>query len=546
MDAITRKLCALLDRDDVELQCSAARVLGELGAANGDVRLCLAKHLATQNLTLKHYLLSALERIPGREALPHLFPLLKEGGKVQERVVALIASSGPAAVSEGRRLFASADEELRKLLVRIFGALATDEGCGFLVGCIPDAGPELRRAICLALREAMGKMPASGRKFLVKKIDALLATSAARASAEIAAAGIMLIGCAGDPSEIGKLLRAAAADHPAPVREQALLALSRIDIPGNRVREVAAALLPALGESDYANVVRHALAVLQRVGIPGATAARLDEQLRGAHPAVRSFILSRMSAVGSKENIARLIVHLNSGSFDERRAAQDALAGIPAAAPHILKELDEAKDYEAGMRLVSILRTLGARPGGAEKVRLFERMEKLRAAGDDRSAVYAAALTAADPEFLTEKALGVVRRLKRAKAFAEADALFGVLARHAPLSDELKFERVVVKLKRALPDLSSAQRDDDEALRLVAELTRAPGFPLLKRLRAEKALGPEELYHVGFHFVEKLFAQREFGVALLAAIAKKSPRSRVGLAARRKLGLVGALASKKA
>ena len=33
MDAVTRKLCALLDRDDVELQCSAARVLGELGSA---------------------------------------------------------------------------------------------------------------------------------------------------------------------------------------------------------------------------------------------------------------------------------------------------------------------------------------------------------------------------------------------------------------------------------------------------------------------------------------------------------------------------------
>jgi hypothetical protein len=544
MDAITKKICALLDRDDVELQCSAARVLGELGPASGEVRLCLAKHLATQNLTLKHYLLSALERVPGREALPYLFPILKEGGKVQERVIAIIASCGPAAVAEGRKLFASADEELRKLLVRIFGALGTDEGCGFLVGCIPDAGPELRRSICLALREAMGKMPAGGRKLLIRKIDALLASPRARASAEVAAAGIMLLGCAADPSEIGKLLRAAAAEQPALVREQALLALARIDIPGNRAREVTAALLPALGEADYANVVRHALAVLQRVGVPGAMAARLDERLRGAHPAVRSFILSRMSAVGSSENIARLLVHLNSGGFDERRAAQEALAKISGAAPQILKELDAAKDYEAGMRLVSILRALGARLGAPEKGRLFERMEKLRAAGDERSPVYAAALTAADPAFLAAKALGVVNRLKRAKAFAEADAFFGVLARHAPLTDELKFERAVVKLRRGLPDLASLQRDDDEALRLIAELSRSNEFPLLKRLKSEKALGPEELYHVGFHFAEKLFAQREFGVALLAAIAKKSARSRIGVAAKRKLELVGALAKK--
>lgn len=540
MDAITRKLCALLERDDVELQCSAARVLGELGPSSGEVRACLAKHLSTQNLTLKHYLLSALERLPGREALPYLFPILKEGGKVQERAIGIIASCGPAAVAAGKKLFASADEELKKLLVRIFGALGTEEGCGFLVGCIPDAGPELRRNICLALREAMGKLSAGGRKLLLRKVDALLASPRAKASPEISAAGVMLLGCAAEPSEIAKLLRAAAPEQPHAVREQALIALGRIDIPPARAREVVAALVPALKDGDYANIARHALAVLQRTGLPGAAAARLEEQLRGAHSAVRSFVLSRMSAVGSKENIGRLLAHLGSGSFDERRAAQEALARIPAAAPQILAELDAARDYEAGMRLVSILRSLGAKPGAAEKARLFDRMEKLRASGDERSAVYAAALTVVDPAFLAAKTLGVVKRLKRAKAFAEADALFGALARHAPLTDELKFERAVVKLRRGLPDLASSQRDDDESLRLIAELARSASFPLLKRLKAEKSLGPEELYHVGFHFAEKLFAQRDFGVALLTHIVKKAPRSKIGLAAKRKLELVGA------
>lgn len=540
MDAVTRKLCALLDRDDVELQCSAARVLGELGPAGREVRLCLAKHLKTQNLTLKHYLLSALERLPGRQALPYLFPLLREGGRVQERAIVLIASCGPAAVAEGRKLFSGADEELKRLLVRIFGALGTVEGCAFLVGCIPDAGPELRRSICLAIREAMEKLPAAGKKPLLGKIDALLASPQAKASPEVAAAAVMLLGCAADPSSLEKLLRATAADQPAPVREQALLALARSDIPRNRAREVVAALVPALREADYANVVRHVLAALQRVAFPGALAARLDEELRGAHPAVRNFLLSRMSAGGSKENVARLLAHLNAGSFDERRAAQEALSGIPAAAAQVLKELDAAKDYEAAMRLVSILKAQGAKPDAAEKRRLFERMEKLRAAGDERAAAYAAALTVADPAFLIARVLGVVKRLKSRKAFTEVDALFGAFARHVPLNDELKFERAVMKLWKGLPDLASAQRDEHEALRLIAELARVEGFPLLKRLKAERALSPEALYHVGFHFAEKLFAQRDFGIALLKHLALRSPRSKTGIAARRKLEIVGA------
>ncbi len=540
MDAVTRKLCALLDRDDVELQCSAARVLGELGAASGEVRACLAKRLPTRNLTLKHYLLSALERIPGREALPYLFPVLKEGGKVQERAAGIIVSCGAAAVSAGKALFASADEDLKMQIVRILGTIGTAEGCRFLVGCIPDAGAELRRAICLALREALGRLSTGDRRSLIGRIDALLASPRAKASGEIAAAGIMLLGCAADASGIGRLLRAAAPGQPPPVREQALIALGRVAIPAARAREVVAALLPALKDADYANVGRHALAVFQRIGLPGAAAARLDEQLRGAHPAVRGFVLSRMSADGSEENIRRLLAYLASGGFDERRAAQEALAKIPGAAPQILKGLDSAKEYEAGMRLVSILRSLGAKAAPREKARLFDRMEKLRAAGDEMAAVYAAALTVLDPAFLSAKALDVARRLKRAGAFADAESFFGLLARHAQLTDELKFEKAVVKLRRGLPDLASARRDEDESLRLIAELARSPGFPLLKRLKAEKSLGPEELHLLGFHFLEKLFAQRELGVALLTHIAKKSTRSRIGIAARRKLELVGA------
>ncbi len=64
-------------------------------------------------------------------------------------------------------------------------------------------------------------------------------------------------------------------------------------------------------------------------------------------------------------------------------------------------------------------------------------------------------------------------------------------------------------------------------------------------MKAEKALGPEELYHVGFHFAEKLFAQREFGVALLRHLASRSPRSKAGTAARRKLEIVGAPVPKR-
>ncbi|MCX6339947.1 MAG: hypothetical protein NTX71_08515 [Candidatus Aureabacteria bacterium] len=539
MDRLLKQICALLDSEDVELQCAAARVLGELRPRNGEIRRNLARHLSTPNLTVKNYILSTLERIPGPEALPYLFPLLREGGKVQERASGIIASTGSSAVAEAKRLFAKADPELKKLLVRILGTIGTEDACRFLVDCIAGDGPELSKGICLALREAIDKMARHERKPLRKKIDVFLASPKAGASPEKMAAGVILLGYIGDPSTVSRVLRYALHDQPAPVREQALIALSRMEIPPKGNAALAREIIPMLEGSDYSNIVRNVLTVLQRLEIPRNLVPLLEERLRSPHPAVRSFILSRMSKNDSRDNVKRLLEHLNSSDFEERRAAQEALAGLPRAYPYIIKELEVAKDYEAGMRLVSILRAQKDQVGQGEARRLFDRMEKLWASGDERYSLYAAALKVINPVFLVERVLDRVKRLKGTKKFKDAEGLLRLMSHHSLLTNELKYELAVVGLCSSPPDLSPLRRKDDEALRLIADLMRDADFPLVKRLKAERALGPPELYHIGFHFAEKLFEQREFGIGLLKYLVKKSPRGRIGIAARQKLKLVG-------
>lgn len=544
MDKLLTQICKLLDRDDVELQCSAARVLAELAPRSGEVRLAIARHLSTTNLTVKHYLLLALEKNTGAEAFPFLFPLLREGGKIQERVSRIIASAGGGAVTEVKKLFPRADAELRKLLMQILGIVGTEQACRFLIECIAEDGPEMSRQACLVLREAIGRMDRPGKKALLKKLNVFIASPAVRASAEKTAACVVLLGSLADPSSLGRLLKCAMGDQPTPVREQALIALSHFEFPPAARDEVARGLIPMLNEDNYPNIVRHALAVLQRIELPRKLAARLEGLLRSRHPAVRSFALSRMGAVGTRENIERLLEHLNAGDFEERRAAQEALAATPKSYPYVIKALDQAKDHEGGMRLVSILKVQGAQVGMADKRRLFDLMEKLWKAGDERHALYAAALNVADAEFFAERAGDRARRLKSARKFKESEEFLRILSRHSTIPDELKFELAVLRLRNTPPDLSPLRRKDDEGLNLLGELVGKEGFPLLKLLRGEKILGPDELYVIGFHFAEKLFAQREFGVALLTWLAKKSPRGKVGAAARQKLSLVGAAPQK--
>ena len=54
------------------------------------------------------------------------------------------------------------------------------------------------------------------------------------------------------------------------------------------------------------------------------------------------------------------------------------------------------------------------------------------------------------------------------------------------------------------------------------------------------ALTPEQLYYLGFNFVESAEDdEREFGADLLRMVAAKSPSSKVGRIARNKLRLAG-------
>ncbi|MDD5556157.1 MAG: hypothetical protein PHN82_02790 [bacterium] len=542
MDTILKKLCALLDSDDAELQCSAARVLGELGPKDRAVAVALARRLDTPNVTVRNYLLAALSKVSCREVVPHLFPALREGGAVGEKVAGIIAGAGPAAAVEVRKAFARADEPLRRALAGLLGRIGTEEACGFLVDRLADSGPDLSRTICLALREAIGRAGPQVRRAALRKVNALLASPGTAASEERTAHGVALLGDIGDPSSTGRLLGFASPGRPLPVRERALAALARIDIPPAAAQGAAEALIPMLGEDDRHGVVHGALGVLRKFDIPKRLLPKLQEGVRSANPAVRSFVLSQLGRVDSRENIDRLLAHLNTGGFQERRAAQEALAAIPGAAAHILRELDAARDYESGMRLVSILRAHRGRIGAPDKRRLFERLEKAREADDERHSIYAAALQVVDPDFLVERVLGRVKRLRAARRFAEIEGIAGVLARHALLTPELKYELAVSRLRGRLPDLSSPRRKEDPALRLFGELLGAEGFPLLRRLKTDRALGPSELYHLGFHFSEMLFAQREFGIELLRIVAGKWPRSKLARPARQKLALVGSSA----
>ena len=145
-----------------------------------------------------------------------------------------------------------------------------------------------------------------------------------------------------------------------------------------------------------------------------------------------------------------------------------------------------------------------------------------------------------DPKRFYKEALKSAQSLKRARRYDKLAECLRMASQTDFADDDLRFDLAVAELKLSPHDGGRAARAADPALDLLTRLLERPKFPLLQRLRKEKArLGAEELFYVGFHFSELDDTLREFGGDVLGLLIKRSPRTKYGRAARNKLKLQG-------
>jgi hypothetical protein len=106
--------------------------------------------------------------------------------------------------------------------------------------------------------------------------------------------------------------------------------------------------------------------------------------------------------------------------------------------------------------------------------------------------------------------------------------------------EEIRYALCVCNLKASPKDMTLHVRSEDHALRGFQALLRVPAFKLADRLKKDKTLDAADVFYVGFHFAESTGDEKALGVALLEHLAKTSPKSAEGKAAKNKLKLVQA------
>src|SRR5262249_37766803 len=128
-------------------------------------------------------------------------------------------------------------------------------------------------------------------------------------------------------------------------------------------------------------------------------------------------------------------------------------------------------------------------------------------------------------------ALRTLAQKLRKKNDEKTGTVLRLLCRTEGATDDDRYILASLDLSRGTHDTRPAARAGDEALRQLGALVQR-GYDLASALRKDRALGPEEIYYVGFHFAEE---GHPLGKELLAEVVKKGGRGKVAKMAKNKL-----------
>jgi len=535
MDATTKQICAMLAASDPELRAAAARVLGALEPGEKPVLEALSRVLSEGVGPAGLYALGALAESASPEAVTYMLPALAGPEQLRAPAIEAIVGFGAKAVPRLKGAALGKDAPLAKGAVSALARIGGKSAQALLLRALAQADPDVCKHVCFVLGHAIETMSDRGKGGLRGQVETLLGQKRTQKQPVAVTAGLLLLEQLGDPKAKKTLLSFARPSRAGDVRQRALHALRPIAdaLTGTEVKT----LVGYLEDEDMAHVVLPAIEVLRPVPLPGSVAKAILRLSQSEHAPVREFAVFKMGRVDSPAAARILMEDLDSPEPELSRLAIASLRRNPAAVPLILKRLKTEKAPQQLWTLARLLEPHAASLTAAQRRPIATALLAYLEQDDPRAEPLAHVLRHADPAGLDAALLKRAQGLKSKGKFAEANRLLGTLLHGGGASTEAQYQAAVVALKVSAKRLARSDRHAEPCLPLLDRLLADDDLDLLKRLKAERALEPADLFYVGFHFAEGLRERREFGGALLQHIVAKSPRSSVATAARNKLRL---------
>ncbi|MBN2358562.1 MAG: HEAT repeat domain-containing protein [Deltaproteobacteria bacterium] len=538
-DPIAR-ITALLADPAPDKRAAAAIVLGELEIKTPAAIDELSALLDDELPRLQRLALEALGRVGAKKTLAKMLPLLaSRDDEVRGAAIAAVTAFGDEVVPQLKQRAAEAGPDERRALDAILAQLGGSAAFSALLQSLESADAEQARAATRELRQYFKDADRKQRTLYLHQTQGFLRRLQKREPLpEVAvAAALRILGHLEDERATAVLLDYAE-DRAAPpaVRQEALIGL-RFAIGKKQELGRAIEVLVDAAFAPDRQLAQTALMTLGGMEIPAQQMPAIEKLARHSDPERARFALEQLGRQIDAHS-ARLLARLLGDCGAQRTEALVAiLEKRPDATPELCKVLLEIEDTDRMWAIRGVLRRhLEYLTPALRKKLLDAAIDRLRAGGGRWKAPLDL-VRSVDPEGTSRRLRELAAALKKGNKPEQALHVLRALCRDGSGDDDDRLALAVLELGQSRLDTKPGARSDDESIRLFNQLA-IKGFDVAGRLRKERSVTLEQLYYLGFHFVE---SESPLGEELLDAVVKKAGRKKIGVMAKNKLKIAGLL-----
>ncbi len=532
-DSTLKKLVELIGAADRgELRRAAVLVAGAVGTAKdrGLVKALLPL-LYDADPALRRTAVETLGALRADEALPLLADLARQNGPELEAVVQAATRLGARGARAMEQVMREASPVPRRRIASALALGGTESATVATAHTLLDEDPGVVDAAARSLAAQVASFNAGQRRALADYlIQSLQVKGKSAPPAASEAAMIRVLGVLHDGRAEAVYWDRLDPARPPAIRAAALNALGTL-APG-AVEAKLPRLLVCAADADF-QIVAPALLLLKKVPAGKKTLKHWLALLEAPDVAARRLGVEKLRDVPTAEAARALAGQLGHPDRALRDEILAALRASPAGRQALLDRLLEAENPEGAWPLARGL--AGTELPAADRSRLFAQACRYQDDDDRRADPLWFLLRELDHAWVRDQIEERALALRKKRAYAGSLAYFRLLTRDPACGAEVRFEQAATALKESQHDLSAVTRAADPALGQFTRLLQDASFDVVGRIARAKWLGAEDLFYLGFHFVEQTHHAREFGQQVLELLVKRSPRTELAKNARRKL-----------
>jgi HEAT repeat protein len=533
MAETTKKILRLLHPDQpLDVRCAAVLVLGEIGGKDAELVRALSDALKDGEGQLRMQVIKAVGKLRIEAALPQLLERIKEGGEEAGQAAGAAAKLGAKGTRALQELMPKVAPGLRRYIASALAGAGTASAETAAVAALLDRDPGVVEAAGRSLLAQVPVLTPAHRKTLADQLLALIGNKQEPLSPLSESVVLRLLAVLDDPRAEAVMWERIVPLYPLEVRAAALQALGKwADSPS---KEQFKRLFACATDSDF-RLAAPALVLLKNLPVGERTVPEWLTLLQAPDVAVRKLAVEKIGDRDTAEVAQILLEQLHHPDRSLRDDALARLTRLKQGQKALTTALLEADSPDRAWVLARAQAPFARAYPKEWREKVFAQVCDYLEPNDRRADAFLFLLREADAAELRQRLEDRAIHWRKKKAYETALLYLRLLIRDPSSGFPIRLQLACCGLKVSAHDLSPEARASDPCLQQFATLCQGYEAELSAELDKVKWLEPDDLYYLGFHFAEQVGQQRQFGGKVLRLLVKRSPRTKLAQAAKRKL-----------